>query len=168
MLNCRSISPAAWESARQSLIFYFSRRHSINRAEDLAHETLAAILSREDYQFEREEDFLKVCYGFANHILQAARREAARDPDTTESLAMAALQAETRGLRGAEVNVYLNELLQIGKDKLREADWQAIHQAVVTEGEPTPGSDPKSANSARVKLHRARKRLARIVDWRKK
>ena len=167
MLNCRSISPATWESARQALIFYFTRRHGVASAEDLAHETLAAILGREDYQFEKEEDFLKVCYGFASHILQAARREAAKNPGATESLAMAALEAQTNGLKGAEVNVYLDELLQVGKDQLREADWQRIHESLLLDGDPPPVSDPKSINSARVKLHRARRKLAHIVGWRK-
>src|SRR5260370_399388 len=78
MINCRSVPPKTWEYARQALVFYFTRRHGLSDAEDLAQETLATILSREDYHFEKEEDFLKVCYGFAGHILQTARRGAAK------------------------------------------------------------------------------------------
>jgi len=54
MINCRSVSPKTWEHARQALVFFFTRRHGLYGAEDLAHETLAAILGREDYRFEQE------------------------------------------------------------------------------------------------------------------
>jgi len=167
MLNCRSISPATWECARQALIFYFSRRHGLSGAEDLAHDTLTAILSREDYHFEKEEDFLKVCYGFAAHILQAARREAAKYSGTAECLVRAALEAEVHGLKGAELKVYLDELLQIGRDQLRETDWRLIDQAIVLEGDSAPSADAASANNARVKLHRARKKLAQLAGLQK-
>ena len=72
MPTCRSLSPDAWEQARQALVFYFSRRHGLANAEDLAQETLAAFWKREDFEFEREEDFLRVCYAFARRILQVA------------------------------------------------------------------------------------------------
>jgi hypothetical protein len=167
MINCRSISPAAWECARQALVFYFTRRHGLNGAEDLAHETLAAILSREDYRFEKEEDFLKVCYGFASHILQAARRDAAKYSGNAEGLIRAALESEAHGLKGAELSVYLDELLQIGMEQLREADWQLIDQAIVLDGDSAPVANPAAANKARVKLHRARRKLAQLVGLKK-
>ena len=75
-LNCRAIPETAWEHARRMLVFYFSRRHQGMDAEDLAQETLARLWSRDDYGFDREEDFLRVCYGFARLILQKGYREA--------------------------------------------------------------------------------------------
>lgn len=166
MLNCRSIAPGTWEHARQALVFYFSRRHGFSRAEDLAHDTLSAILSREDYHFEKEEDFLRVCYGFAGHILQAARREALKHSASGQEIAKEAIESRVLGLNSAELTVYLDELLKIAKSRLRDPDWGLIQQAIVLDGEFAPASDPAIANRTRVKLHRARKKLARLVNWR--
>jgi DNA-directed RNA polymerase specialized sigma24 family protein len=166
MINCRSVSPKAWEHARQALVFYFTRRHGLSGAEDLAQETLATILSREDYQFEKEEDFLKVCYGFANHMLQTARRDAAKSACNSIDAVLEAGCAETHRLNDAEVNVYLNEILRLGRDQLRESDWQLIQQSIVLDGNRGTGSDPTSDSTARVKLHRARRKLALLAGWR--
>jgi DNA-directed RNA polymerase specialized sigma24 family protein len=166
MINCRSVSPKAWEHARQALVFYFTRRHGISSAEDLAQETLAAVLSREDYQFEKEEDFLKVCYGFAGHMLQTARRGVAKSAGNSIDAVLEAGGAEAHGLEDAELNVYLNEVLRLGKDQLRDADWQLIRQSVALDGNHGGGSRPAGDNNARVKLHRARRRLAQLVGWR--
>lgn len=165
MINCRSVSPKAWEHARQALVFYFTRRHGLSSAEDLAQETLATVLSREDYQFEKEEDFLRVCYGFAGHMLQTARREVAKSSCNSIDSVLKAGCAEMHGLKDAELNVYLNEILRLGKDQLREADWQLIQQSIVLDGNRGAGSDPTS-DSARVKLHRARRKLAQLAGWR--
>lgn|ERR1017187_3452553 len=167
MFNCRSVPPKAWEHARQALLFYFSRRHGLSDAEDLAHETLAAILSREDYQFEKEEDFLKVCYGFASHILQAARREAVKFSLTSADFTLATPDAEIQRLKGAEINVYLNELLELGRNQLGDQDWQLIQNSSILEENIPRNSDPVNANNERVKLHRARKKLAKLSGWRK-
>lgn len=168
MLNCRSVSPTTWEHARQALVFYFSRRHGLSTAEDLAHETLVNILSREDYQFEKEEDFLRVCYGFANHVLQTARREAAKRAENSLVSDVAAAGAETQGLTDAEINVFLDEVLRLGRHQLREIDWQLIQQSTALDGDrSTAAVDPAKANSARVKLHRARRKLALLTGWRK-
>jgi len=166
MLNCRSIPPQTWEYARQALVFYFSRRHGLSNAEDLAHETLAAVLDRDDYQFEREEDFLKVCYGFAWHILQSARRDTAKFPSISLESFVAVSSPERRGLKGAELKVFLNEVLRLGRDRLRDVDWQLIQQFVVLDEDRDANSDPANANNTRVKLHRARKKLARLAGWR--
>jgi DNA-directed RNA polymerase specialized sigma24 family protein len=166
MINCRSVSPKAWEHARQALVFYFTRRHGLSSAEDLAQETLATVLSREDYQFEKEEDFLRVCYGFAGHMLQTARREVAKSSCNSIVSVLEAGCAEMHGLKDAELNVYLNEILRLGKDQLREADWQLIQQSIVLDGNRGAGSGPTSDNSARVKLHRARRKLAQLAGWR--
>jgi hypothetical protein len=168
MLNCRSIPPEAWEHARQALVFYFSRRHGSWGAEDLAQETLTAILSREDYLFEREEDFLRVCYGFAAHVLQTARR----DPEA--SLAgelpggLSAAAAGMRGLKHTEVAVYLHEILQVGSKRLRDSDWKLIRNAAGKDPGPAEkGGNRATEGKARVKLHRARRKLAELTGWRK-
>src|SRR5690349_564754 len=106
-MNCRSVSPKTWEYARQALVFYFSRRHGLSNSEDLAHETLASILSRDDYQFEKEEDFLKVCYGFACHVLQTARREVRKNVGMSLDPATLFPRQGAPGLKDAEFNVYL-------------------------------------------------------------
>src|ERR1039458_2426252 len=116
-MNCRSVSAKTWEHARQALVFYFTRRHGLTNAEDLAHETLTTILSREDYQFENEEDFLRVCYGFACHILQTTRRKAGRDISTSLEGNSPISWQDTQGLKDAELNVYLNEVFRLGRSE---------------------------------------------------
>ena len=167
MINCRSVSPKTWECARQALVFYFTRRHGLSGAEDLAHETLATILGREDFQFEREEDFLRVCYGFASHVLQTARRDTARNMIDCLDFTATAPTSEAQGLKGAELSVFLDEVFRLGKDQLRDVDWQLIQQSIVLDGDRAGDSDPSGASNPRVKLHRARKKLAQLVGWRK-
>jgi hypothetical protein len=165
-MNCRSVSPKTWEHARQALVFYFIRRHGLPNAEDLAHETLAAVLSREDYQFEKEEDFLKVCYGFASHILQKTRRETGKFPNTLIDPNAASATADTHGLKETEINVYLNEIFSLGELELSKTDWELIQQAILLDGDRL-ASDPAEANRTRVKLHRARKKLGQLAGWRR-
>lgn len=170
MINCRSVSPKTWECARQALVFYFTRRHGLSGAEDLAHETLAAILIRDDFEFEREEDFLKVCYGFATHVLQSARRDTAKGTIDSLDFAATARTTEAQGLKDAELCVFLDEVFRVGRDQLREVDWQLIQQSLVLDGDRVgcaDESDPAGSSNARVKLHRARKKLAQLVGWRK-
>src|SRR5579864_726204 len=102
MANCRSISPEAWAHARESLVFYFSRRHARSDAEDLAQETLLAVWNREDYEFEKEEDFLKVCYGFARRILLEGYRDAHRHAGSEMDPSHPAPQHEWSGQRATE------------------------------------------------------------------
>jgi hypothetical protein len=166
MINCRSVSPKTWEYARQALIFYFTRRHGLSGAEDLAHETLASILSREDYQFEKEEDFLKVCYGFASHVLQAAWRESDKSGGNLSNAILAAPSRKAQGLSDTELRVFLDEVLRLGKEQLRDVDWRLIQQSIVLEGDSAGVDlDPADANKARVRLHRARRKLAKLAGW---
>ena len=64
MPNCRSIPTEKWVHAHKALVHFFTRK-GVSNPEDMAQETLMTLWSREDYQFEKEDDFLKVCYGFA-------------------------------------------------------------------------------------------------------
>jgi hypothetical protein len=164
-MNCRSVSPKTWEHARQALIFYFSRRHGIQNAEDLAHETLAAVLGRSDYEFNHEEEFLKVCYGFAAHMLQNALRETKRDAMPGLDAAVAPTTSNGPVLRSDEWKVYLAEVLRIGQEQLRAADWDLIRGTVLA-ATNDDGPRPPIANNVRVRLHRARHALAKLTGWR--
>lgn len=168
MIDCRSVSPETWEHARDALVFYFSRRHGLAGAEDLAQETLATILSRKDYLFEKEEDFLKVCYGFAAHILQAARREGLRRARSFADNEPPPFRKEAAGLVDRELTIYVREVLELARSNLGGAEWLLIEETLsMVEGCQTQAKDPAEANRGRVKLHRARRKLARLVGWRK-
>jgi len=95
----------------------------------MAQQTLMTVWSREDYQFEKEEDFLKVCYGFARKILlegyRVNREHAAEDPDVVESRVQA-----IQGLRGNEVSVFLEEVCRRAATELQEEEWAMIQAAV--------------------------------------
>ena len=58
--------PASWSEARLKLVHFFSRGRGLHNAEDLAHDTLAALWSRDDYEFRSESEFGLVCYGLRN------------------------------------------------------------------------------------------------------
>jgi len=166
MLNCRSITPEAWAQAREALIFYFSRRHGSDRADDLAQETLAALWIREDYEFEKEEDFLRVCLGFARMISQAGYRQTRRESEFVgmEHEAMSP-NHHPDGAAATEHRILLEQICTLGESRLREQDWQLVVQAATSDGEPTD-MIPSERNRFRVSLHRARKKLEKITGWR--
>lgn len=168
MPNCRSIPPTAWEHARQALIFYFSRRHGLSDAEDLAQETLATLWSRDNYEFEKEEDFLRVCYGFARLILQKGYREAQKHAGEELDPATPAAAHDIGGPIETETRILLAQICQVGASQLQEKEWQLIEQAALSD-RATIASELNmgDANNVRVRLHRARKKLARLTGWRK-
>ncbi len=166
MLNCRSVSPETWEHARQALVFYFAHRHGASEAEDLAQDTLAAVLAREDYLFEKEEDFLKVCYGFAARVGFEGHRKAAKHSGAALDFDPPAGQAQTHGLSDSELRVYLREVLQLGRERLSEKDWEILKSATRLEGkEIAEAFGISSANNVRVRVHRLRRLLAGWAGW---
>jgi DNA-directed RNA polymerase specialized sigma24 family protein len=165
MATCRSIPSAVWSHAHAALVFYFSRRHGYSNAEDLAQETLTAILARDDFEFEKEEDFLKVCYGFASRISQTGYRRAkkhAAAPLTPDS----GPGGYSAQLSAPEAGVLLDEVIRTAKGSLSADDWHLIREAADTD-RATMAERLKlgDANNVRVRLHRARRKLARLTGW---
>jgi len=149
MPNCRSIPDEKWVHAHKALMLFFSRKGVVN-PEDMAQETLMRIWSREDYQFEKEEDFLKVCYGFARKVLLDAypvnREHGAEYPDLVGSRVQA-----LQGLKGNEVSVFLEEVCRRAAAELHEEEWAMIQAAIDRDRQDQP-VDGKQ----RVRLYRAR------------
>jgi hypothetical protein len=173
MLTCRSIPSTAWAQAREALVFYFSRRHGIANAEDLAQDAIAAILVRDDFEFEKEEDFLRVVYGFAAFISQSAYRNIRKHSHTAFDPAI----HDTAGNRGivgthklnpAEMNLLLDQVMQIAKTHLKKQDWETILMAAQSDRAASPElNSPGGANRFRVRLYRARKTLIELTKWRR-
>jgi DNA-directed RNA polymerase specialized sigma24 family protein len=159
MLNCRSIPPEKWVHARKALIFFFSRRGASN-PEDLAQETLMTVWSREDYQFENEDDFLKVCYGFAKNILLEGYRLSRKHAADHSVLPVESRARGIQGLEGNEARVFLEEVCRRADTELQEEDWAAIQAAVDRDSQHQPVEGKE-----RVRLHRARKKLAKLTGW---
>jgi DNA-directed RNA polymerase specialized sigma24 family protein len=159
MLNCRSIPDEIWVHASKAL-FYFFRGKGVSNPEDLAQETLMTILSREDYQFEKEEDFLRVCYGFAKNILRegyrANRKHAAKESIVSVESRVRGIQ----GLEGNEASVFLEEVCRRADAELQEEEWAAIQAAVARDSQDQPVEGKQ-----RVRLYRARKKLAKLTGW---
>src|SRR5947208_4477511 len=107
MLNSHSIPPELWIRARQLLIYYFTRRHGIEKAEDLAHNTLMAVWSRQDFEFKKDEDFFRVCYGFARMISLEAYRDQKKYAWTELDPAAEGQTSDARGLKGNELTTFL-------------------------------------------------------------
>ena len=154
MLTCRDIPAEDWEKARERLVYYFSRGHGADNARDLAQETLAAVLQRDDYQFETREDFLPVCLGFARRISLSGFRKAIRysggpvDDDLPGHPSESA-EAVQRG-------ILLAQVLKKARAELREEEYDLILESPA-------GSDPQQSNRQRVTRHRALKKLARAL-----
>ena len=166
MLNSRSIPPELWEQARRALVLYFSRRHGLSNAEDLAQDTLTAILSRDDFPFEKEDQFLRVCYGFASRISLHGYRQTRKYLGTLDP-ATPTRDARIGGLSGVEVRVFAGEVFRAGQFSLTDQEW-ALVERLVDGG--CPGGGPfgvRDANRARVRLHRIRTKLARLTGWRR-
>lgn len=164
MPNCRSIPPETWAHARQALVFYFTRRHIHASAEDLAQETLLAVWNREDYKFEKEEDFLKICFGFARRILLEGYREAERHKGSVLDESQPAPEHDRSGQRATESRRLLEQVCEIGRSQLRDKDWEIIQRAASLD-RAKMAQDLKlvDANNVRVRLHRARKKLAKLA-----
>lgn len=159
MLSCRSIPQEKWVHAHKVLVYFFSRKGILN-PEDLAQETLMTFWSREDYLFENEGDFLKVCYGFANKILldsyRVNRKHAAEELDFPVESRVQSIQ----GLEGSEVSVFLEEVRHRADAELLEEERIAIQAAIDHDRQEQP-VDGKQ----RVRLYRARKKLAKLTGW---
>lgn len=167
MWSCRDIRPELWEHARQALVFYFARRQYLPNAEDLAQQTLLAIWTREDFEFEKEEDFLRVCYGFARRVLHHEHRQQQRGATEELSPDSGSTPKPGSGLDAMEASVLLEEVIRIGRTQLRESDWKLIEAASTQNASEMEGVDNASiANKVRVRLSRARSRLARVTGWR--
>lgn len=164
MANCRSIGADTWEHARDALIYYFSRRGLSAYAEDLAHETIKSLLSRPDYEFELESDFLRVCFAFARRVLQEGRRKSEKHSGAAVVEYVAAPSPQAGSLRGAEVAVYLDEIQRIGAGGLNVREWKLILEAASADyGDFSANRPADERNRMRVGLHRARRALAKLV-----
>jgi len=159
MRNCRSIPHETWVHASKAMSYFF-RGKGVSNPEDLAQETLLAVWARDDYQFEKEEDFLKVCYGFARKILQegyrASRKHAAEELEPSVESPIQGIQ----GLEGSEVSVFLKEICRRANAELQQEEWGAIQAAIDRDSQDQPVE-----GNQRVRLHRARKKLAKLTGW---
>ncbi len=159
MPNSRSIPEGYWANARRQLIFFFA--HSgMYSAEDLAQEVLARVLRREDYDFADYEEFLRVCYGFAKNVLRSARREQARRAAIGLEESHLKVDFEGERLNPAEMAILYDQAVTIGETQLRQEDWRLIQASASDEKQ-----GPPLQNRDRVRLHRARKRLRRLLGW---
>ena len=135
-------------------------------AEDLAQETLARLWSRDDYGFDREEDFLRVCYGFARLILQKGYREARKHAGEALNTSLPVECHSGGGGTQAESRILLWQICSVGASQLRQQEWQLIEEAATASVNGTTSKwNLADANNARVRLHRARKKLASLTGW---
>jgi hypothetical protein len=166
MPTSRSIPESSWEHARKALIFYFTH-HGAANAEDLAQETLSELWRRDDYEFKKEGDFPRVCYAFARLILMADwRRERKRESAELAHCQQAPVYSAIH-LNRAELATYLEEVMEAGRAKLSARDWNVIQDSVTDDSGSEGTADANEANKARVQLHRARRRLGRLIGWKR-
>jgi DNA-directed RNA polymerase specialized sigma24 family protein len=161
--------PDAWQQARKALVFYFSRRHGLMNAEDLAQETLSAMLSRDDYEFQSSTEFLQVCYGFARKISQEGIRKTRKHAAEPLDPAAVAPAHYANSMKATEMGILLDEVYKVGKANLSEKEWRLIELAAESDrGTLAVSLEMGNANNVRVHLHRARRKLAMLTGWREK
>jgi hypothetical protein len=66
-----------------------------------------------------------------------------------------------QGLGGSEVNVFLEEVCRRAEAELQQQEWATIQAAIDRDSQGQP-VDSKQ----RVRLYRARKKLAKLTGWR--
>lgn len=139
----------------------------MDHADDLAQETLTAMWTR-DFEFEKEEDFLRVCYGFARRISQSGYRQTRKHAAAELHPNIPEPDASLKGFSSRELGVLLEDVLRIGKTQLKQTDWATICEAVTSEGQLVKSQrSPLEANRFRVRLSRARQRLMRLTGLEK-
>jgi hypothetical protein len=162
MLNSHSIPSELWAQARERLIFFFSRRLGLQNAEDLAHNTLLAIWVRNDFEFIEEEDFFKVCYGFARNILLEGYRDMKNQESVELHPEMKQKILGVQGLQGSEAAAFLREVIKCGEELFDTEEWALIEAATNRDANDAPIS-----SQHRTKMHRIRKKLAELTGWRR-
>ncbi len=166
MPTCRSVSNDAWVQARSALLIYFSRgRRQFSNAEDLVQDTLTVLLERDDYEFGKDDDFLKVCYGFARKVAQKARRQ--NHFQMNGAVDWNQYPAETPGKKPSrvELRILLDEVLQLIQGHIRPEDLELLISSTEDDAQTLANEhNLKSANSARVRLHRIRHRISKRLE----
>jgi DNA-directed RNA polymerase specialized sigma24 family protein len=163
-MTCRDISDTMWAEAFQALVLFFRHRLAAE-PDELAQQTLVRILRRQDpYQFEKEEDFPKVCFGFAKIIWLEHCRQQKRDSTTLLDPAMPAPAHDSGGQQATEDRIFLEEICRIGETQLKKKEWEMIQQAADSD-RSAMAEDLKmgNANNVRVQLHRVRQKLSRLI-----
>ncbi len=165
MFTCSSIPPEIWVKARKVLVFYFSRRHGSENAQDLAQDVLTAMLSRTDYVLEQESDFLGLCYGFAVRISLAEFRRHARRPHTGTQIEVAVPDdSNSGGLNSIEARIYADQIERIGQTEMPLEDWRLIQKSFDSDrAKLAEELGLGNANNARVKLFRAFSKLRNLL-----
>ncbi len=165
-MTCRDVSQKSWEQARAALIFYFQKRVGFQKAEDLAQQTIERILTKEEFTFEQESDFLRVCLGFAAKIrFEEYRKETKRQERSLEDCpAATGLQTQTR--EKPEIRIYLEEVLRIAKKNLRNKDWSFLEEEMeLFASHSTETLNAAEQNRLRVRRHRLREKLQKLLNW---
>lgn len=118
-----------------------------------------AVWRRENYEFEKEEDFLKVCFGFARHIQHAKHRDQAKRAGNELHDPLEPAIRGVRRLEQTEMTLLLEEIRSIAKTELSADELAVITASVNGDASIVLGRD-------RVTLYRARKKLAKLTGWR--
>ena len=164
-MTAKSIPTEMWTHAESVLVFYFSRRHGSANARDLAHDTIVALL-KSDYEFREEQDFTRVCYGFAAMISIAEYRKQGRKGVSLAGFDMEAPDPRnTSGLNSVEVGILIDQVKKIAEAGMRAEDWQLIWKGLHASNreELAEGFGLGSAGNARVKVFRAFAKLRKLI-----
>ena len=165
-----AIPEELWNHAIKSLTRFFGSKGCGDRVGDLVQDTLTRISGRPDYEFEKEEDFLRLCHGFARMILYEDRRRWNRNRSVVEYDDSALYGgASPKSLRGVERQLHNRKLLDLLKPCLKDEDWKMLEDSLEMDRETQARNlGVSNANAMGVRIFRAlekvRRRLHNLGD----
>jgi hypothetical protein len=78
---------------------------------------------------------------------------------------MAPQSTNPHRLGGAGLSVLLEEVIRIGRQQLTTKEWETICAAAVGKDSSGSTATPRENNAIRVRLFRARRKLAQLTGW---
>ena len=169
-MTSETIPEEVWNQATKALTRFFGSKGCGDRVSDLVQDTLTRISGRTEYRFEEEEDFLRLCHGFARMILLEDRRKWNRNRSAVE-YDDSALYGGSRpkSLSGVERQLHNRKLLELLKPCLKEEDWRMLEDSLEMDRETQARKlGVSNANAMGVRIFRAlekvRKRLRNLGD----
>lgn len=163
-----TIPDEVWSHAKKALTRFFGSKGCADRVDDLVQETLTRVAGRTDYQFETEEELLRVCHGFARMILLEERRRWNRSKLVVEYDDSAFYGGRSpQALREVEKQLHNRKLLELLRPCLKEEDWRMLEDSLEMDRETQAkklGVSNANAMGVRIfrALEKARKRLRNL------
>jgi DNA-directed RNA polymerase specialized sigma24 family protein len=159
-----------WEHVRQALKTYFQQQYWVTDAEGLAQDTVGELYGS-PFEFADPSDFRKVCYVFARNIGHTARRRAFRHCELSEDGSFGH-EPSGNAMTATEMRILLEQVLEVARSEMSETDVKLLEAIAgsndIDREELARELGLGDANNLGVRLHRSIKKLASLIERRRK